>query len=202
MHTGKEKGNKEMITRAEYLEKFEETLRYEKSLIVANTVNPLADSTPKSIKIQTYLRQISSYLKSDNYFNAGECFIRISIYAKALSFQLMAPSEQKIDMNGFQDYFVQLSEKEFELTKAKNADYTGGSEDSFANFKLVAELGICSLLRGIIVRQSDKASRTDSYLKKGSFKVKDEGIADTLMDQAVYSKIGYIGCHGLMDGRL
>jgi hypothetical protein len=81
-----------------------------------------------------------------------------------------------------------------EITKAKNHDYTGASEDPFANFKLVEMAGVCATEQGFLVRMSDKLSRIASFVKQGTLQVKDESVEDTLLDLANYSILmaGYI----------
>ena len=72
-----------------------------------------------------------------------------------------------------------------ELTKAKNHDYAKG-DDPYKNFRLVEQLGICSVETGILVRMCDKMSRIANLIDTDA-KVKDESIADTLIDLANYS---------------
>ncbi len=66
------------------------------------------------------------------------------------------------------------------ITKAKNADYTGTSNDPFGNFRKHGEIGF-------LVRMHDKMSRIESFVAKGFLKVKDESVLDTLLDLANYS---------------
>lgn len=87
-----------------------------------------------------------------------------------------------------------LFKQKLEVTKAKNADYTGNSEDPFANFTAVEALGICSAEVGFLVRMVDKIMRTNSFVQKGVLEVKDEKINDTLSDLSNYADLlqGYI----------
>jgi hypothetical protein len=80
------------------------------------------------------------------------------------------------------------------ITKAKNADYTGKTDDPFANFRCCEQLGICSVEVGFLTRMTDKLSRVNSLLQNGEAQVKDESINDTLLDLANYSllMIGYL----------
>lgn len=73
-----------------------------------------------------------------------------------------------------------------EVTLAKNADYTGSTNDPFANFKNVEVLGICSTEQGFATRMMDKISRIASFIKNGTLQVKDESASDTLIDLANY----------------
>jgi hypothetical protein len=74
----------------------------------------------------------------------------------------------------------------YEITKAKNADYTGASSDPFANFSRVETLGICSTEQGFLTRMTDKLCRLASFAKQGTLQVKDESAQDTLKDLANY----------------
>lgn len=73
-----------------------------------------------------------------------------------------------------------------EITAAKNADYTGASDDPFFNLSTVERMQISSTETGILTRMTDKFTRVISLLKVGSAKVKDESIEDTLLDFANY----------------
>ena len=75
-----------------------------------------------------------------------------------------------------------------ETMEAKNADYSGASaDDPFFNFTRVEALEIASAEQGFLTRMTDKFTRIISITKKGSAKVKDETIIDTLVDLANYS---------------
>jgi hypothetical protein len=80
------------------------------------------------------------------------------------------------------------------ITKAKNADYTGATEDPFANFGRVELLGICSTEQGFLTRMTDKLCRLTSFVQQGTLQVKDESVTDTLLDLANYCILmaGYI----------
>lgn len=84
--------------------------------------------------------------------------------------------------------------KKLAITKAKNADYTGGSGDPFANFVSVEKLGICTTEVGFLVRMMDKMMRLNSFVQKGVLEVKDESVDDTLSDLSNYADLlaGYI----------
>lgn len=85
-------------------------------------------------------------------------------------------------------------DKMVEITAAKNADYTGGSEDPFFNFTRVEANNICETERGFLTRMSDKFARITTFVNKGVLKVKEEGVEDTLLDLANYCILmaGYI----------
>lgn len=75
-----------------------------------------------------------------------------------------------------------------EITKKKNADYTGGSADPFSNFSQIGSMvqlpGVVEI--GFLTRMSDKLSRIGSFVSKGTLQVADESIEDTLLDLANY----------------
>ena len=83
--------------------------------------------------------------------------------------------------------FKQVTDKMYEITKAKNSDYTADSGDSMANFKVVEKLGVCSVEIGFLTRMSDKVARLAGLAKGKEIQVKDEKYEDTLLDLANYS---------------
>ncbi len=85
------------------------------------------------------------------------------------------------------EYHEAFAKKMVETTKAKNADYTGTTDDPFANFTNAQNLGITEIDRAILVRMSDKFTRIIGFVNKGTLEVKDEVIEDTLLDLASYS---------------
>lgn len=95
-----------------------------------------------------------------------------------------------------ENYFV-FAENFFnecvEISRKKNADYTGVNNDPFSNFKSVESLGI-STEAGFLTRMMDKMARIGSFVSKGELQVKDESVKDTLRDLANYSCLlaGYI----------
>lgn len=74
-----------------------------------------------------------------------------------------------------------------EISKAKNADYAA-SEDPFANFRQVENLGLCSVQQGIMVRLSDKITRICNLLDRPAA-VADEAVEDTIRDAINYLAI-------------
>lgn len=79
------------------------------------------------------------------------------------------------------------------IGKSKNADYTGGTEDPFSNFRSVEVLGISTEV-GFLTRMMDKMKRIASFVENGQLQVKDESVKDTLRDLANYSCLfaGYL----------
>lgn len=92
------------------------------------------------------------------------------------------------------EFFEKQTKLMLEITKAKNADYTGVGSDPFANFTRVEMLGICSTEQGFLTRMFDKFSRITSFVQKGVLQVKDESVEDTLLDLSIYSLLflGYL----------
>jgi hypothetical protein len=80
------------------------------------------------------------------------------------------------------------------VAKAKNADYTGGTGDAFANFSRVELMGIGTTEQGFLTRMLDKFCRVTTFVKKGVLQVKDESVTDSLVDLANYCILmaGYI----------
>lgn len=99
-----------------------------------------------------------------------------------------------MNKNEYFEFHSQCTDKMKAITRAKNADYTGGTEDPFSNFTRVESFGICSTEQGFMTRMSDKLARLNSFVKKGELLVKDESVEDTLLDLANYCILfaGYI----------
>lgn len=81
-----------------------------------------------------------------------------------------------------------------EITKRKNADYTGIGSDPFKNFKAVGFYDPSWILVGFFTRMTDKFGRIASFIQKGVLLVKDESVEDSLLDLANYCILlcGYI----------
>ena len=73
-----------------------------------------------------------------------------------------------------------------QILHAKNHDYTAGSPDPFANFRL-AELEGVDPVKGVMVRVSDKMQRLRAFIRSGKLLVKGESFED-----AVHDIIGYM----------
>lgn len=85
------------------------------------------------------------------------------------------------------EFHKSMCDKMIEVTRAKNHDYTGTSDDPFSNFRRCEQLEICSAEQGFLTRMSDKMARINSFVQKGTLAVKDESVVDTLLDLANYS---------------
>lgn len=73
------------------------------------------------------------------------------------------------------------------LIKRKNADYTAGADDAFANFRRAEP--VVPMLEATWVRWGDKIQRVDAYFRNGKLEVANEGLEDALMDVIGYSMI-------------
>jgi hypothetical protein len=91
-------------------------------------------------------------------------------------------------------YHEAACKKMVEITKKKNADYTGTGDDPFANFSRVSAMGLATTEQGFLVRMLDKLSRLGSFVQRGSFLVSEESFEDTCLDLANYSILlsGYV----------
>jgi hypothetical protein len=87
--------------------------------------------------------------------------------------------------------YIQFVEAELnkliDILRAKNSDYTGGSEDAFANFKVTEKLGLSDAETGLLIRMVDKIQRVRSFLIKGKLEVSNESVEDAVKDIIGYS---------------
>jgi hypothetical protein len=96
------------------------------------------------------------------------------------------------------NFHEQFCEDMKEITQKKNADYTGGSDDPFANFRSISTRvqvpGVDVVALGFLTRMDDKMARLGSFISQGTLQVKDESVLDTLRDLANYSALfaGYL----------
>ena len=82
--------------------------------------------------------------------------------------------------------FKEITEEMYNISKKKNSDYTADRGDAFANFKLVDEMGICSVETGFLTRMTDKMARLAGLSFDRKVQVADEKYTDTLTDLANY----------------
>ena len=80
--------------------------------------------------------------------------------------------------------FYELLDEIAETHSNKSHDY-GGKGSPLANLEIFG-------WRGVIVRLGDKFCRLKNFYNQGEFKVKDENLIDTLMDNAIYSLLAII----------
>ena len=98
----------------------------------------------------------------------------------------------------YMEFHKSFCEKMMEVTKKKNADYSGAGDDPFANFRHIGNLvqtpDLDIVAIGFLTRMSDKFSRIGSFISNGELQVKDESVEDTLHDLANYSALfaGYL----------
>lgn len=90
-----------------------------------------------------------------------------------------------------EEQFYALLDRMKEIHDAKRHDYAS-DEDRFSNLMLCEQLMDIPGWKGVIVRKGDKYSRLCEFSKKEEYKVKDESVEDTFLDDAIYSLIGII----------
>lgn len=79
--------------------------------------------------------------------------------------------------------------KLIKIIEAKNSDYTAGSDDPFANFRLTETLELGTAETGLLIRMVDKIQRVKSFIQQGELKVQNESAADAARDIIGYSLI-------------
>lgn len=95
------------------------------------------------------------------------------------------------------DSFMEL----YKLTKAKNNDYAGQSNNPFLNFLATEMLGNTTVEQGMIVRMLDKVTRIINLTKHEAM-VRDESIEDTLKDLSNYAMLMANYLHHKREGLL
>lgn len=68
----------------------------------------------------------------------------------------------------------------------KNADYTAGSDDPYANFRGGEEFGVEPEI-GLMIRMKDKMKRVQSFVNLGSLQVDNESVEDACNDLVNYA---------------
>ena len=103
----------------------------------------------------------------------------------------------------YMNFHQMMCNRMIEITKQKNADYSGSGSDPFSNFRqigsLIQQKGVVEI--GFLTRMSDKFSRIGSFISKGTLQVKEETIEDTLLDLANYCILfaGYLRSKRMCD---
>lgn len=82
------------------------------------------------------------------------------------------------------------------IMESKNHDYTDGSVDPFANFRTSEILGVPAET-GVLIRSLDKFKRVQTFVNKGTLKVKGESVKDAIIDVINYMVL----CYGIILGR-
>jgi hypothetical protein len=90
-----------------------------------------------------------------------------------------------------------------EITKKKNADYTGTGDDPFKNFSRIGASNPSWALIGFLTRMSDKFARLESFVERGHLLVADESFEDTALDLANYCilMIGFVAAQREKEGK-
>lgn len=94
-----------------------------------------------------------------------------------------------MDKNTYLDLVNREVENIKTVIAAKNADYTGGDDDAFSNFRLCEKIGLGNAETGVLIRMMDKIQRLRSFIAKGELKVKGESAQDAARDIIGYSLI-------------
>jgi hypothetical protein len=84
----------------------------------------------------------------------------------------------------------QLTGKASAIMRKKNHDYTGGSTDPYANFRMAAQLGVHPVV-GLLLRVGDKMQRVRTFAERGELKVDGEGLEDAVVDIINYAVLAY-----------
>ncbi len=97
----------------------------------------------------------------------------------------------------YMQFHSEFCDRMIEVTKVKNADYSGAGTDPFANFRHIGNFvqNVQAVVAiGFLTRMSDKFARIGSFISNGTLQVKDESVEDTLLDLANYSALfaGYL----------
>lgn len=94
------------------------------------------------------------------------------------------------------DEFEQVLSEMLELHRKKSEDY-GSDEDPYTNIRSSENFGVLDWV-GALIRENDKTTRIQSFLKKG--KLANESVEDSLWDKAVYSVIAIVLYRRKKDG--
>lgn len=87
----------------------------------------------------------------------------------------------KLNWPQLENLHKDTSEHCLNVMRKKNHDYTDGSVDVFANFRMAETFGIPAE-KGILLRVGDKMQRINTFIGKGNLKVEDEGVMDACDD--------------------
>lgn len=149
----------------------------------------------QSLEIQKYIEKEKNRLKQLEEVTAKESLTGATTLVQGLSGPNPASEvnalteavvgECKDSKDRWLSFHLQCLTQMHEITKRKNSDYTGDSDDPFFNFKVIEQLKAATMEQGFITRMTDKLCRIISLTKKEA-QVKDESIEDTLLDLANY----------------
>ena len=99
---------------------------------------------------------------------------------------LVPSTDARTPLEKLLDLHDELCSKGREIMQAKNADYTCGSADPYANFRISETMDIDPVV-GIILRIQDKLQRIKSFSQMGELKVKGETVDDACLDIINYA---------------
>lgn len=94
--------------------------------------------------------------------------------------------ENRLNKKQWIEFQAELFDRMKELTRKKNSDYTGGTDDPFANFREAEGFGVDTLV-GLSIRMGDKFQRIKSFCANGN--LESEGLEDAFMDMIGYSAL-------------
>lgn len=83
-----------------------------------------------------------------------------------------------------------LTMKAKKIMAKKNHDYTGGSGDPYANFRMSEAMGVHPAL-GLLIRVGDKMQRVRTFAERGELQVDGEGLEDAVIDVINYMVLVY-----------
>lgn len=83
-----------------------------------------------------------------------------------------------------------LTDKARAIMSKKNHDYTGGSGDPYANFRMSEAMGVHPAL-GLLIRVGDKMQRVRTFAERGELQVDGEGLEDAVIDVINYMVLVY-----------
>lgn len=88
-------------------------------------------------------------------------------------------------------FMTEFYDKNIEIMKKKNADYSAQSDLPFANFMALEGMAGWTEDKvteiGFLTRMTDKFMRIASFVKNGTLMVSDESVSDSLSDLANYA---------------
>jgi len=84
----------------------------------------------------------------------------------------------------------ELTRDALALMERKNHDYTSGSGDPYANFRMAGALGVEPVV-GICIRTGDKLQRFRTFAERGELHVTGEGLKDAALDVINYAILAY-----------
>lgn len=113
--------------------------------------------------------------------------ILADLYARMLTKANASPaSKAPMSREEYQEFLEATLNRLKEVMRQKNADYTGGDNSPFANFKVSEHLGLADAKTGLLIRMVDKIQRLKTFIAKGELQVEGEGAEDAALDIVGY----------------